>query len=133
MSYSLDEALVPPGAASAIIDVMIRFGWPDEPVDGDCLIYAPRVTEELVQRGVVAAHSVWVTGYARGAIVFMHKATRVACLILDGTAQQFSPKLPRRWLAEEANYKEAMVRETGVDFVEIEYVQAAEVPDTDKP
>lgn len=120
MDYTLDEALVPPGAASAIIDVMVRYPWPEEPKDGDCLIHAQPVTQELVARGVFAAHTVWVTAYNQnGAIIFLHKATRVANLIIDGTARQFSPKLPLRWLGEEANYIEAMVRETGAAEVTV--------------
>ncbi len=102
-----------PHTSSAIIDVLAREALPEHPVDGDCLVWADRITEALHERNVPAAETVWVVAKdPDGAIVYLHKATRVYSLIIDCTARQFSPKLPPRWLAEEPNYIEAMVRET---------------------
>jgi hypothetical protein len=107
-----------PGIARAIIEVLTRTDLPEQPVDGDCMIWADRITERLHERGVEDAETVFVTALdAAGAIVFMHKATRVYTLILDVTAQQFTLKLPPRWLSEEPNYIEDMTRETGVATV----------------
>jgi|ERR1051325_2547899 hypothetical protein len=102
-----------PHVASAIIQVITMAPVPEPAVDGDCLYMAPLITEALHKRDVDVAETVWVVAKdANGAIVYLHKATRVDNLIIDCAAQQFSPNLPPRWLAEEDKYIEAMVRET---------------------
>jgi len=101
--------------------------------DGDCLSVAPRVTAALLA-GDVPAATVTVTGWLDDAgtvIGFLHKVTVTADgWVLDGTAGQFDPGLPRHWVVALEDYLPRLAAAAGVHHAT---VRAADLPQTPPP
>lgn len=79
---------------------------PLNPKDGDCLRWAPDVTNELQRQGL-PANLATVIGWAdfeAQVIAFAHQATECDGWIIDFTARQFNVQLPARWICVPANY-----------------------------
>ena len=77
--------------------VVLGLAVPTDPVDGDCLIWEPRVTAALRGAGWQADGVVVIGWLDRGArvLTYVHRATLLAGhLVIDATARQFNPGLP---------------------------------------
>jgi hypothetical protein len=107
----------------SLLDVLLTLGTPEEPRDGDCLDWAPRVTAELLADGL-DAETVWVYAYVdfggRETLLFAHLATKVGNVIVDTTARQFHPDFPLRWVAEQPQYVARVQELTGASNVIIQ-------------
>lgn len=105
-----------------LLDALRALDTPTEPKDGDCLIWAPRVTAHLVAEGLPATTvQVVATRHVFGveAMLFIHQATKLGHLIIDTTARQFHRKLPLLWVADEPDYIRRLVKMTEAEEVRI--------------
>ncbi len=104
----------------SLLDVLTRLPTPQEPRDGDCLDWAPRVTTELLADGL-PARTAWVHAFVPfgngTALLFSHMVTMVGNLVVDTTARQFHPDFPLKWVAEKPQYIERVKELTGVSTV----------------
>lgn len=90
---------------------------PDEPADGDCLVFQVLVTNELQRQGY-PAYLASVIGWAdvdNKIIMFGHQATEVDGWIVDFTARQFNDQIPARWIIPADRYPTLLA---GMTFAE---------------
>lgn len=113
------------------------------PQDGDCTVVSDAVTADLRRRGLpaetvtvtgwvdVADTAFAVLGFGRTRIVgFVHQVTLCTGHVLDGTARQFDPSLPRGWVLPVTDYLvELAVRVTAISHVTID-AATLDVPET---
>lgn len=106
-------------------DVLDDLRVPARPIDGDCLEWAPAVTELLVAAGHPAMQ-IQVIGRSvvsgLDAIVFVHRATKVGHRVIDCTARQFHPDIPLKWVTDAPDYIHTMIKYTGVSSVTLTVV-----------
>lgn len=97
--------------------------------DGSCLVWEPRITGFLRDRGLLARR-VLVLGYGsvagfgeRELVLFGHQATCVGGaggeVIVDYTARQFDRALPVRWVTDPDSYIGTLAAATGASRVEL--------------
>ncbi len=107
------------GTFATITEILEGIPVPELPRDGDCLKWAPVVSEDLYNADYDDARTVTVVGWLAGEVIgFMHKATKVGSLIVDCTARQFDPRLPLRWVVAQEEYEFLLAKVTGVERVE---------------
>ncbi len=96
---------------------------PQQPRDGDCLDWAPRMTGLLVTAGL-PARTVVVIGWLNrdtSLIGWIHKATFIdGGVVVDCTARQFHPDFPILWVTTPVNYATQLGTRTGVESVTFE-------------
>lgn len=105
-----------------LIAALASFPHPAQPVDGDCIAWANRITVALQQSGFPEAQTVLVAGWAdRDATVllFAHQATMAGDWVADFTARQFAPELPARWVGAIASYAGQLEAATGAARVDV--------------
>lgn len=88
-----------------ITELLSDVASPEAAVDGDCLVYADRVTKALRSAGL-NANPILLAGYITGskALMYLHRVTRAHGWIVDFTVQQFSSSLPARYIARRPLY-----------------------------
>lgn len=101
------------------LEVLRGLKTPDDPVDGDCIRWAPTVTEAFVAAGYPAQECVVIGWMDDDVILYVHRATKIGFMVVDCTARQYSPKLPLRWVADRPQYIAGMVEHTGVASVTV--------------
>ena len=101
-----------------VAGVVSHLDVPEEPQDGDCLIWEPRIRTWLQAAGFRTRPAV-VTGWvdpARTVLAFLHKVSLVSTergqIIVDVTARQFDPRLPSRWVARPDDYCRQLAQAT---------------------
>ncbi|QIS21270.1 hypothetical protein [Nocardia terpenica] len=93
----------------------------ENPADGDCLRISTKVAEALLARGL-QAETVVVIGWLDESdriIAFFHQVTVCGGIVLDGTARQFSTKLPFAWVASIPDYLRDLAETTGVQNISL--------------
>ncbi len=107
----------------AVRNVAADLDLPQQPADGDCLDWAPRMTQLLNDAGLPAL-TVTVIGWLHhgsSLIGWIHKATVIdAGVVVDCTARQFHPDFPVLWITTPYNYAEQLGTRTGVETVTFE-------------
>lgn len=105
------------------IEAQLDVEIPDQPQDGDCLRFAPLITEAAKRANLPSPSTASVIGYAdaeRQVIVFVHQVTRIGTqLVVDFTARQFEllHEVPARWIATTEDYCTTLASATGVPVV----------------
>ena len=94
---------------------------PELPRDGDCLLWEPKVRRALYVGGFAASAGavLGLLDLQGEVIAFSHAATLVGDVVIDLTARQFDPHLPRRWFAGIDDYCARLGAATGCDRVTV--------------
>lgn len=100
-----------------------RLQLPERPVDGDCLVWTPKVVDVLRSAGGRADEVTvvgWLDCFSTRAIAFVHRAVLLdGELIVDVTARQFAQRLEPIWVAEVDDYCAELEEATGVTAVTV--------------
>jgi hypothetical protein len=111
-----------PTDLKAVDALLATLDIPHQPVDGDCLLWTPRVVTVL-QAASYTAEQTAVVGWdlrRSRTIVFVHQAAITGDgVIIDVTARQFEAQLPSPWIASPSQYCAALARSARVDEVTI--------------
>lgn len=111
-----------PADVRAVSSLLATLDIPCRPVDGDCLVWTPRVVTVLQAAGC-PAESATVVGWdlrRSRTIIFVHQAALTRDdVVVDVTARQFDPRLPSPWITSAAQYCTTLAASTRVDEVTI--------------
>ncbi|MFI6031600.1 hypothetical protein [Amycolatopsis magusensis] len=101
---------------ATLIKLLADLNLPQHPIDGDCLVWTPKVVESLRSAGHLAARAM-VVGWLDPddkLIGFVHQAVVLQgnSVVVDATAQQFGKQLPPIRIAPVDDYCTALAAAT---------------------